>query len=83
MDFYTFSWKVWDGWFLKIAFTRQPEIQNSTLAGGVAAGTAATMMIKPYGAILIGMVSGTVSTFGFIYLTPFLERKIYLHDTAG
>eukprot|EP01127_Copromyxa_protea_P000125 TRINITY_DN10126_c0_g1_i1.p1 TRINITY_DN10126_c0_g1~~TRINITY_DN10126_c0_g1_i1.p1 ORF type:complete len:511 (-),score=129.31 TRINITY_DN10126_c0_g1_i1:46-1533(-) len=60
-----------------------PEIQNSTLAGGVAMGTASIMMIHPWAAILIGMVAGSISTLGFIYLTPLLERAISLHDTAG
>jgi hypothetical protein len=46
-------------------------------------GTAGTMMIHPWGAILIGMCAGSVSTLGYIYLTPWLEKKITLHDTAG
>eukprot|EP01126_Amoeba_proteus_P032259 TRINITY_DN3149_c0_g2_i13.p2 TRINITY_DN3149_c0_g2~~TRINITY_DN3149_c0_g2_i13.p2 ORF type:complete len:175 (-),score=39.21 TRINITY_DN3149_c0_g2_i13:108-632(-) len=41
------------------------------------------MMVKPWGACLIGMVAGTISSLGYLYLTPILERTIHLHDTAG
>lgn len=43
------------------------DIQNATLAGGVAMGTCADMRIYPAIAIAIGLISGTVSTFGFIF----------------
>jgi len=59
------------------------EIQNATLAGGVAIGCSSDLVIGPWGALLIGFVAGTISTFGFKYLTPYLEKKIGLHDTAG
>ncbi|XP_046383541.1 ammonium transporter Rh type A isoform X4 [Ischnura elegans] len=58
-------------------------IQNATLAGGVAVGTAADMMVQPYGALLIGMAAGTLSVFGYHFLQPFLLSKINLHDTCG
>jgi len=60
-----------------------PEIQNSTLAGGVAMGCAGSMMIHPWGAIVIGLTAGVLSTLGFIYISPLFERTITLHDTAG
>lgn len=41
------------------------------------------MNISPILAILIGLTSGTVSTFGFSKLQSFLEHKIGLHDTCG
>lgn len=44
-------------------------MQNSTIAGGVAIGTTADMMIGPWGAGLIGMVAGTISVLGYKYLT--------------
>jgi ammonium transporter Rh len=59
------------------------DIQNATLAGGVAVGSSADLVIKPYGALLVGVVAGTVSVLGYVYLLPYLERKINLHDTAG
>ncbi|XP_049639899.1 ammonium transporter Rh type C [Suncus etruscus] len=58
-------------------------IQNATLAGGVAVGTAAEMMLMPYGALLAGFICGLVSTLGFVYLTPFLESRLRIHDTCG
>ena len=47
----------------------QVHIQNSTLAGGVAIGTAADMMINPFGAMIVGSIAGTVSVLGYRYLT--------------
>ena len=47
----------------------QVHVQNSTLAGGVAIGTAADMMTEPWGAVLIGMIAGVISVLGYAYLT--------------
>lgn len=58
-------------------------IQNATLAGGVAVGTAAEMMLMPYGSLIVGFICGIVSTLGFVYLTPFLESKLRIQDTCG
>jgi len=44
-------------------------IQNATLAGGVAVGTCADMNIEPFGAMLIGLTAGIISTLGFKYLS--------------
>lgn len=58
-------------------------VQNSTLAGGVAIGTLADLIIQPWAAILVGIVAGTVSVVGFRYLTPFLNKYLRVHDTCG
>nr|AEA77167.1 Rhag [Opsanus beta] len=58
-------------------------IQNATLAGGVAVGTCADMDIGPYGAMLIGLVAGIISTLGFKYLNPILASRLGIHDTCG
>ncbi|XP_037367333.1 ammonium transporter Rh type C [Talpa occidentalis] len=58
-------------------------IQNATLAGGVAVGTAAEMMLMPYGALIVGFICGIISTLGFVYLTPFLESRLRIQDTCG
>ncbi|XP_041031137.1 ammonium transporter Rh type C-like [Carcharodon carcharias] len=58
-------------------------VQNATLAGGVALGTAAEMMLSPYGSLIVGAVSGAVSTLGFIYLSPLLEKYLKIQDTCG
>ena len=41
------------------------DIQNATLSGGVAVGAIADLMIEPYGALLIGSITGTISCLGF------------------
>ncbi|XP_044521382.1 ammonium transporter Rh type C [Gracilinanus agilis] len=58
-------------------------IQNATLAGGVAVGTAAEMMLMPYGSLIVGFICGIISTVGFVYLTPFLESRLRIQDTCG
>ncbi|XP_050449446.1 ammonium transporter Rh type A isoform X1 [Cataglyphis hispanica] len=58
-------------------------VQNSTLAGGVAIGTAAGMMCQPVGALIIGALSGLISVMGYKYLTPIIQRRLHIHDTCG
>ncbi|XP_053997429.1 ammonium transporter Rh type B isoform X1 [Hylaeus anthracinus] len=58
-------------------------VQNSTLAGGVAIGTAAAMMCEPVGALLVGSVAGLLSVLGYKYLTPFIQKRLRIHDTCG
>ncbi|KAM5171117.1 ammonium transporter Rh type C isoform 2-T2 [Mantella aurantiaca] len=58
-------------------------IQNATLAGGVAVGTAAEMMLTPYGSLIVGFICGIVSTLGYVYLSPLLSSKLNLSDTCG
>ncbi|XP_073982328.1 rhesus blood group-associated glycoprotein Rh50 isoform X2 [Rhodnius prolixus] len=58
-------------------------IQNATLAGGVAIGTVADLMVMPYAALLIGGLAGAVSTLGYVYLQPWLLHHLDLHDTCG
>ncbi|KAF7690403.1 ammonium transporter Rh type A [Silurus meridionalis] len=58
-------------------------IQNATLAGGVAVGTCADMNIAPFGAMLIGVTAGIISTLGFKFLTPILASNLGIQDTCG
>ena len=48
---------------------RQVHVQNSTLAGGVAVGTAADLMIHPWGAALLGILAAIISVCGYVYIT--------------
>jgi len=58
-------------------------IQNSVLAGGVAMGVAADLVVSPYGAMICGFASGVISVWGYKYLTPFLGNKFNIQDVCG
>lgn len=57
-------------------------IQNATLAGGVAVGTTSDLVILPWAAIFIGIVSGALSVIGYIKIQPWLAGY-GLDDTCG
>jgi ammonium transporter Rh len=59
------------------------DIQNATLAGGVAMGSAADMAVHPAFALLIGAIAGTISVFGFSKLQGLVESHLHIHDTCG
>ena len=59
------------------------DIQNATLAGGVAVGASADIINSNYPALIIGFLAGTISICGYRFLLPILESKIGLHDTCG
>lgn len=44
-------------------------MQNSTLAGGVAAGAVANLFIGPMGAVVVGSCAGIISVAGYKYVT--------------
>ena len=58
------------------------DIQNATLAGGVAVGSSADLVIGPSFSLLIGMIAGIMSTGGYNKVQPFLQRKLRIHDTC-
>jgi ammonium transporter Rh len=58
-------------------------VLNSSIAGGVAIGASADIIVMPFGAMLTGFIAGVVSSFGYGYLSRFLQKHIYLHDTCG
>lgn len=62
---------------------RPVDVQNATLAGGVAIGCVANLTLSGFSAVMIGVTAGLVSTFGYNVLQPFLEERIGLHDTCG
>ena len=59
------------------------DIQNASLAGGVAVGSSADLVIGPSFSLLIGMIAGIMSTIGYNKIQPFLYRHFHLHDTCG
>ncbi|KNC84681.1 hypothetical protein SARC_03115 [Sphaeroforma arctica JP610] len=58
-------------------------VQNSTLAGGVAMGVIGDLAIYPATAIGCGFVAGTMSTVGYVYLTPHLHHRYGIQDVCG
>ena len=47
----------------------QEHIQNATLAGGVAIGATADMMVTPFGAMVTGTIAGAWSTIGYEHIS--------------
>jgi ammonium transporter Rh len=47
-------------------------VLNASIAGGVAIGANADIIVQPFGAMIVGFIAGTVSSFGFAYLSKFL-----------
>lgn len=61
------------------------DIQNATIAGGIAMGSAHSITIIPGAALLVGAVAATVTIIGFVWFTPFLQRRSSgrFSDTRG
>lgn len=71
------------GYFTKHNKFRPIDIQNATLAGGVAIGCSANLTLNPINPIIIGLTAGIVSSYGYHYLQVILQNKWRLHDTCG
>merc|ERR1712151_475296 len=60
------------------------DVQNATLAGGVAIGSAANLLVvSPAEAVTIGVASGILSVLGYTVIQPNLQKYLGLHDTCG
>jgi hypothetical protein len=60
------------------------DVQNATLAGGVAIGSAANLAVmSPAEALAIGVLGGILSVTGYAKIQPKLEHYLGIHDTCG
>jgi len=59
------------------------DIQNATLAGGVAIGASSNLPVTPFFAMAVGVIAGTVSTCGFNKLQSKVEASLGIHDSCG
>jgi len=60
------------------------DVQNATLAGGVAIGSAANLaVLSPAESLLIGVLGGVLSVLGYTKIQPKIERHLRVHDTCG
>jgi ammonium transporter Rh len=62
---------------------RPVDIQNATLAGGVAIGCIANLNLNPVNAIFVGCAAGLLSTYGYHVIQPWLAATLKIHDTCG
>jgi ammonium transporter Rh len=62
---------------------RPVDIQNASLAGGVAMGAVCDLTLNGSDSLLIGFAAGTVSTIGYNRVQEWMERKLSIHDTCG
>ena len=51
-------------------------IQNATLAGGVAVGAVADMILTPFGSLFMGVVAGSLSTLGYEFVSVSLREYV-------
>ena len=58
-------------------------VLNAALAGAVAVGSIADLIVTPAGGMIAGAITGSISAVGFAYLSPFVKKHLRLHDTCG
>ncbi len=58
------------------------DIANASLAGGVAIGSTCDFA-TPVSSMVIGLLAGALSVFGFAVILPWLQKKIKKVDTCG
>lgn len=58
-------------------------VLNAALAGAVAVGSIADLIVTPAGGMIAGAITGSISALGFAYLSPFVKKHLRLHDTCG
>lgn len=58
-------------------------VLNASLAGGVAVGSAADIIVSPFNSMISGFVVGSISAYGFAYISAFVKKHLKLHDSCG
>jgi ammonium transporter Rh len=72
-------------YFVSVGLRRKifiADIANASLAGGVAIGATCASANHPL-SFLIGILAGTLSTFGFAVIQPRIEKMFRMIDTCG
>jgi ammonium transporter Rh len=72
-------------YFVSVSLRRKiciSDIANASLAGGVAIGATCATANHPV-SFLIGILAGTLSTFGFAVIQPRIEKAFRMIDTCG
>ena len=62
--------------------TSMVDMANAALAGGVAIGSTCNI-VSPTGAFAIGLLAGSVSVIGYVFIQPALEARFKIVDTCG
>lgn len=58
-------------------------LMTSTLAGGVAMGSAADLITEGYFSMIVGFVAGVIASIGFMFMNKSLKNGLNLHDSCG
>ncbi|KAI1700362.1 ammonium transporter family domain-containing protein [Ditylenchus destructor] len=58
-------------------------VVSASLAGGVALGATANILLHPWHAFVVGSIAGIVSILSFVFITPKLDAKWGVHDSRG
>ena len=68
---------------VSVRLTRLSTVHSLSLSlPCLAVGTVADKIIRPFGAMIIGSIAGAVSTVGFRFIKPVLQKS-RVHDTCG
>ncbi|XP_059091344.1 ammonium transporter Rh type B-like [Tigriopus californicus] len=58
-------------------------LQGSFVSGGVAIASSATLMVQPHGALIIGLVTGLISTVFYLTIEDLIQARWRLPCTSG
>ncbi len=64
--FYNFSF--FGCFFSLLLLVQQADVQNAALAGGVGIGSVASLIVRPWIALVIGFMSGSIAVVGYTHV---------------